>query len=106
MKKAVKIIAWMLFILVSGILLIYTYALLAPLSLSEQRQHITLYDRSGDILYESNFGEDMTWCDLEDIPIQVQDAFVAVEDRRFYLHMGFDPIRIASALFSKVDDSG
>lgn len=98
MKKAVKIIAWMLFILVSGILLIYTYALLAPLSLSEQRQHITLYDRSGDILYESNFGEDMTWCDLEDIPIQVQDAFVAVEDRRFYLHMGFDPIRIASAL--------
>ena len=98
MKKAAKITAWILFILVSAILLIYTYALIAPLSLSEQRHHITLYDRNGDILYESNFGEDMEWTDLEDIPQQVQDAFVAVEDRRFYLHMGFDPIRIVSAL--------
>lgn len=85
MKKAAKITAWILFILVSAILLIYTYALIAPLSLSEQRHHITLYDRNGDILYESNFGEDMEWTDLEDIPQQVQDAFVAVEDRRFYL---------------------
>lgn len=98
MKKAAKITAWILFILVSAILLIYTYALIAPLSLSEQRHHITLYDRNGDILYESNFGEDMEWTDFEDIPQQVQDAFVAVEDRRFYLHMGFDPIRIVSAL--------
>lgn len=98
MKKAAKITAWILFILVSAILLIYTYALIAPLSLSEQRHHITLYDRNGDILYESNFGEDMEWTDLEDIPQQVQDAFAAVEDRRFYLHMGFDPIRIVSAL--------
>lgn len=98
MKKAAKISAWILFILVSAILLIYTYALIAPLSLSEQRHHITLYDRNGDILYESNFGEDMEWTDLEDIPQQVQDAFVAVEDRRFYLHMGVDPIRIVSAL--------
>ena len=98
MKKAAKITAWILFILVSAILLIYTYALIAQLSLSEQRHHITLYDRNGDILYESNFGEDMEWTDLEDIPQQVQDAFVAVEDRRFYLHMGFDPIRIVSAL--------
>lgn len=98
MKKAAKITAWILFILVSAILLIYTYALIAPLSLSEQRHHITLYDRNGDILYESNFGEDMEWTDLEDIPQQVQDAFVAVEDRRFYLHMGVDPIRIVSAL--------
>ena len=98
MKKAAKITAWILFILVSAILLIYTYALIAPLSLSEQRHHITLYDRNGDILYESNFGEDMEWTNLEDIPQQVQDAFVAVEDRRFYLHMGVDPIRIVSAL--------
>lgn len=98
MKKAAKITAWILFILVSAILLIYTYALIAPLSLSEQRHHITLYDRNGDILYESNLGEDMEWTDLEDIPQQVQDAFVAVEDRRFYLHMGVDPIRIVSAL--------
>ena len=44
MKKAAKITAWILFILVSAILLIYTYALCAPLGLDEQRQHISLYD--------------------------------------------------------------
>ena len=45
MKKAAKITAWILFILVSAILLIYTYALIAPLSLSEQRHHLSFERR-------------------------------------------------------------
>ena len=33
-----------------------------------------------------------------DVPQQVQDAFIAVEDKRFYSHVGFDPIRMVKAM--------
>lgn len=98
MNKLFRITIWVLFAFLSVFLLIYTYALCAPLQLYEQRQHITLYDCNGDVLYESNFGESSEWVALEEIPTQVQEAFVAVEDKRFYLHFGFDPIRMAAAL--------
>lgn len=97
MKKLFRVSLWLFFVTLSLFLLIYTYALCAPLSLYEQRQHITLYDKNGDVLYESNFGENSEWISLDEIPPQVQDAFIAVEDKRFYLHFGFDPIRMAGA---------
>lgn len=88
----------MVFIMVTLIAGIYTYALFDRLSLDEQRKNITIYDVNGDILYESNFKKNMKWIDIDDIPTFVQDAFVSVEDKRFSYHAGFDPIRIAKAL--------
>jgi penicillin-binding protein 1A len=39
-----------------------------------------------------SFGE---WLTVRDIPVVMQDAMVSVEDRRFYSHLGVDPIGIA-----------
>ena len=99
MKKAVKIIAWIAVYPGQRHLLIYTYALLAPLSLSEQRQHITLYDRSGDILYESNFGEghDVVRPGRHPHP-SPRTPLSPWKTAVFTCIWGFDPIRIASAL--------
>lgn len=98
MKRFKKIIFALIFIMVTFIVCIYTYALCDRLSLDEQRKNITIYDVNGDILYESNFKKDMKWTSIDDIPAFVQDAFVSVEDKRFSYHAGFDPIRIAKAL--------
>lgn len=38
----------------------------------------------------------------EDIPQQMKDAITSIEDRRFYRHIGVDPIRIAGAFFSNL----
>src|SRR5690349_24600793 len=35
--------------------------------------------------------------DLDKLPEYVPDAFIAIEDRRFWVHPGFDPIGIARA---------
>ncbi len=43
-------------------------------------------------------GEKRIWCNLEDIPQMVQDAFVYSEDERFYSHDGVDYQGILSAL--------
>jgi penicillin-binding protein 1B len=39
---------------------------------------------------------------LDAIPPRMQEAVLAIEDRRFYYHPGIDPIRIVGALFSNV----
>ena len=39
---------------------------------------------------------------IDQIPQYVQDATVAVEDRRFYRHFGLDPIRIIGALIADI----
>jgi penicillin-binding protein 1A len=43
---------------------------------------------------------------LSRIPPQVQEAFIAAEDRRFYQHGGFDPIGIARAAYSNWRHAG
>ncbi len=106
MKKSASYLLWFLFTVITFFLLIYTYALLFPLKLDEQQQQITLYDCNGDVLYESNFGENSEWVTLEEIPQNIQDAFVIVEDKRFYHHFGFDPIRLAKAAQHNLFSSG
>ena len=39
---------------------------------------------------------------LEAIPARMQEAVLAIEDRRFYYHPGVDPIRIVGAVFTNV----
>ena len=39
---------------------------------------------------------------LETIPARMQDAVLAIEDRRFYYHPGVDPIRIVGAVFTNM----
>ena len=43
---------------------------------------------------------------LAAIPADLQHAFVAVEDHRFFLHPGVDPIALGRAIFRNVSSSG
>jgi len=58
---------------------------------------ISYLDRSGALLAVrgSQYAPPV---DLEKLPKYVPDAFIAIEDRRFYHHPGFDPIGIGRAL--------
>ena len=102
MKTFLKITGIIAFIGLSALILIYTYAFLHPLKLDEQRSNITIYDVNGNVMYESNFMKNMTWTDISEIPQIIQDSFVSVEDKRFYNHVGFDPIRMGKAALSNL----
>jgi len=43
---------------------------------------------------------------LVDIPPHLRNAFVAVEDHRFYSHLGVDPLALGRAVFRNVTTSG
>lgn len=98
MKKLGKVLFLLLFSCLTIVLAIYIYAYFDTLPLNDKKESITIYDKNGEIIYETNFKKNLEWTSIEDIPIFVQKAFVSVEDKRFYHHPGVDPIRLVKAL--------
>ncbi|HMT41062.1 MAG TPA: PBP1A family penicillin-binding protein [Sphingorhabdus sp.] len=46
------------------------------------------------------------WIPIDEIPHEMKDAMVAVEDRRFYYHPGIDPYGLGRAVFVSLTDGG
>ncbi len=57
-----------------------------------------IYDRNGDKLYDLYDDERRVLVKLADLPTYVGQASVAIEDKKFYQHGGFDPMGILRAL--------
>lgn len=58
-------------------------------------QSTTIYAADGSKLGESSFGEKRYWVPLKDMSPHIRQATVAVEDKTFYEHHGFDVKRMA-----------
>lgn len=56
------------------------------------------FDASGN---EVSYTDD-NYINPADIPTDLKNAFVALEDKRFYSHKGYDPVRMAGALLSNI----
>lgn len=56
-----------------------------------------LYDMNGNEIMPVSSIEYRDWVDLEDIPEMLRNAFISVEDVRFYKHSGVDFKRLFSA---------
>ncbi|RKN79252.1 PBP1A family penicillin-binding protein [Paenibacillus ginsengarvi] len=64
-----------------------------------------LMDRNGNVVSELSSSK-IVPVPLERIPLQMRQAVVVVEDRRFYDHSGVDTIGILRALYRNVTDGG
>ena len=58
----------------------------------------TVYDRDGQTIARLFSETDRTYVEYEDISPDVINAFLAVEDTRFFEHNGIDIVRIFGAL--------
>jgi len=69
----------------------------SALKATQPGQTIVVRARDGREIVElgPSFGE---WLDYEDIPENMKNAMIAVEDKRFRSHFGVDPIRLTGAL--------
>ncbi|MEH6943752.1 transglycosylase domain-containing protein [Bacillus sp. JJ722] len=65
-------------------------------------QSSLFYSDDGTLFAESHTGQKRYWTKLEDISPEMVAAVLAVEDRGFYEHNGFDYKRIAGAVFADV----
>ncbi len=59
-----------------------------------------IFDRNGILLYEIFVNQNRTVIELSQIPQDLKDATIAIEDREFYKHPGFDMRGIIRALYS------
>lgn len=75
---------------------------LPPLPPIKREPQVTYVDRSGALLgvRGGRYGPPI---DISKLPTHVPAAFIAIEDRRFYEHTGFDPIGIARAVVVNAD---
>lgn len=55
-------------------------------------------DRNGQVLYDVYANQNRTPVQIADIPLYLRQATIAIEDKNFYGHQGFDPIGIVRGL--------
>lgn len=94
--------------IVGGI--IYGYIKSASLITDDQLQlkkfSSTIYDSNGHEIANLKGEENRVWADDKNIPKYLKDAFVSIEDQRFYTHSGVDIRRITSAVLSLGQEHG
>jgi len=61
-----------------------------------------ILDRNGEVLYDIFAEQKRTPISLNDVPLYLRQATIAIEDKNFYKHKGFDPTGIFRAAFNIV----
>ena len=75
----------------------------AQLTISDYTSY--LYDMNGDLISSIADVEYRDWVDIENIPDMLKNAFISVEDVRFYKHSGVDFKRLFSAALEILGNS-
>lgn len=57
-----------------------------------------ILDRNGEVLYDIFSNQRRTPVTLDQVPVYLRQATIAVEDKNFYKHQGFDPLGLLRGL--------
>ncbi len=107
MKKTFKIILLLLTVLISLIIGFICYVLIVTSSVNLDKNKLvdfgkitTFYDSDDNIISKESSNIALT--NIDDIPSHVLNAFIAIEDKRFYNHDGVDYHGLTRALFNNI----
>lgn len=101
-KKFVKLFILSLLCLSFAILLLILYLRSQPLPETFVKQTTTIYASTGDVLDTMHRGENRIVVPIQEISPALLDATIAIEDRSFREHYGFDWKRLAMAAYVDV----
>jgi len=104
-KKKINSIASVVAVIVFLLLFLLLRELPSPTRLtSSERYNVTtqIFDRHGELLYEIYADENRVPIYLKDLPPYIAEATVAIEDERFYHHLGVDAIGVFRALLNNL----
>lgn len=107
MKKFFRIALYVVsvVIIISLTAFIYFLAITADVKLDENKlinlnKTVSYYSRDGELLSEETENKSVT--DIKHIPDYVKNAFIAVEDKRFYSHNGIDFHGLSRAMINNL----
>lgn len=95
----------LIFVLLLTSFIIITFILYSrnlDFSLPEKRT-IDVYDANGDYFFSISNGNKQSYCTLEEMPSDLINAFISIEDKRFFKHNGIDFIRIGGAIYANIE---
>ena len=94
MKKLINFIIGCLILFCLAYIILLLYAQFSPKLSISGANTFYLYDQNNTLF--SGSGEDLT---LDDISPYLINATLAIEDKNFYNHQGFDFLRILKSLY-------
>ena len=101
--KITKYILIIILILTLGVISTFTiYSRSLDFTLPSHRT-IEVYDRDNNHFFTISNGNKQSYVCLEDINPNLINAFISIEDKRFYNHKGVDFIRIGGAILSNLE---
>ena len=104
MKKIVFISKIFLFLIFTFIIInisFYVYAFITPKFNINTKDNITFYDNNLNNMFQN---KDSSYVKIDEISDNVKKAIIAVEDKNFYNHKGFDYLRILKAIFINISN--
>lgn len=103
MKKIMIILKILTFMFLSFIIVLlgfYVYAYITPKFEINNSKSLVFYDKNNNEFFSGEEYDNFT--NLEEIPQDLINAIVSVEDKNFYKHQGFDFLRILKAIFINI----
>ncbi len=78
----------------------------SPSAMASRPLSTRIYDRHGEFLYEVHGDVKRRFVSLDKIPVYLQEATIAIEDKNFYKHHGYDLVAIARAFIINLKNKG
>ena len=98
-KILIGVLAFVATVIIAIVAIFAYYGATAPTIQASDLEGATetkILDKDGELIYSLG-GEKRDLITSEQVPQLLKDAITSIEDKRFYSHMGIDPIRIAGS---------
>ena len=101
-KTIIKLGIFSIIAVVIAYLGVYIYAAISPKLNIESSGTYFIYDNKDNLVYQGSSSSE--WVYLEDINDYAINAVLAIEDKNFYKHHGFDILRIGKAMLTNIQN--
>ena len=98
--KLLKINLFILLFILIGCIALITYIKLSPKLEIKSANAFLMYDNNNNLFFQGSGSHE--WVSLDNISNYVKIATINTEDKNFYHHFGFDPLRIIKAMYVNI----
>ena len=108
--RSIRVMAALVLVIIAGLMFGYIFA--AYQSLPEVGNNMRpavssqVFDSQGKLITTLHSDQNRLPIDINKVPKNLQNAFIAAEDNRFYDHIGVDPIGILRAVVTNLTNRG
>lgn len=103
-RKLIRLTLVLAILLMGSIVGLLTYAKVQGPPPLQVQQTTIFYGSDESIIGQRVVGQNRHWISLSEMSPSVIEATIAIEDRKFYHHYGFDFIRIGSAVIKNIQE--